>query len=172
VGCFRRHWRTIGGNPVYIEANCTPAVLNHAPASPTSLRTSFVRLSAWNAWGDIALRLIPRSMTVSAPPTPKVKSNGSSPIAGAALSRGLVEIRDKNYVILISIATVDMRDYVTTTELHGLLSDPGDGGITQLSRERGRYRHVAFTNAPTWWSRRETTLCKRGHRRLALEINR
>lgn len=76
-----------------------------------------------------------------------------------SLYRGLVEVRDKNYVILISIATVDMPDYPTATGLHRLLLDPGNGGITQLSRERGRYRHVAFTHAPTWWSRRETTLC-------------
>jgi hypothetical protein len=74
------------------------------------------------------------------------------------LTRGFVEFREKNYVILVSIATVDMCDYATTTELHMLLSDPRNGGITQLSRERGRYRDVAFTNAPTWWSRGETSL--------------
>ncbi len=75
-----------------------------------------------------------------------------------SLTRGFVEVRDKNYVILIAIATVDMPDYATATELHRLLLDEGNGGITQLSRERGRYRRVAFTQAPTWWSREDTTL--------------
>jgi hypothetical protein len=55
-------------------------------------------------------------------------------------------------------ATVDMPDYATATELHRLLFDEGNGGITQLSRERGRYRRFAFTHAPTWWSREDATL--------------
>ncbi len=75
-----------------------------------------------------------------------------------SLTRGLVEIRDKNYVILIAIATVDMPDYATATELHTLLFDTSNGGVTQLSRERGRYRRVAFTHAARWWSREDTTL--------------
>jgi hypothetical protein len=70
-----------------------------------------------------------------------------------SLTRGLVEIRDKNYVVLIAIATVDMPDYATAMELHTLLFDDGNGGITQLSRERGRYRRVAFTHAARWWRR-------------------
>lgn len=75
-----------------------------------------------------------------------------------SLTRGFVELRDKNYVILIAIATVDMPDYATATELHTLLFDTGNGGVTQLSRERGRYRRVAFTHAARWWSREDTTL--------------
>ncbi|MGH3767740.1 MAG: hypothetical protein ACRDS0_14510 [Pseudonocardiaceae bacterium] len=75
-----------------------------------------------------------------------------------ALYRGFVDIQDKNFVILISIATVYMPDPASTTELHRLLVDPDNGGITSLSQERGRYRHVAFTHAPTWWSRGETSL--------------
>lgn len=74
------------------------------------------------------------------------------------LYRGLVDARDKRYVILIAIATVYMPDYPSATQLHRLLLDPESGGITPLSQERGRYRHVAFTHAPTWWSRRETTV--------------
>jgi hypothetical protein len=74
------------------------------------------------------------------------------------LYRGLVDARDKNYVILISIATVYMPDYPSATQLHRLLLDPESGGITALSQERGRYRHIAFTHAPTWWSRQDTTL--------------
>jgi hypothetical protein len=75
-----------------------------------------------------------------------------------SLTRGFVELRDKKYVILIVIATVDMPDYATATELHTLLFDTGNGGITQLSQERGRYRWVNFAHAPRWWSREETTL--------------
>lgn len=76
------------------------------------------------------------------------------------LYRGLVEARDKKlpYVILISIATVYMPDYPSAAELNRLLHDSANGGITALSQERGRYRHIAFTHAPTWWSWRDTTL--------------
>lgn len=75
-----------------------------------------------------------------------------------ALYRGFVDIRDKNYVILISIATVYMPDPASTSGLHRLLFDSDNGGITSLSQERGRYRQVSFAHAPTWWSRGEMTL--------------
>jgi hypothetical protein len=40
-----------------------------------------------------------------------------------SLTRGFVELRDKKYMILITIATIDMPDYATATELHTLLFD-------------------------------------------------
>jgi hypothetical protein len=68
----------------------------------------------------------------------------------SSLYRGLVESPDKDYVILISIATVDMGTHENATGLHSLLFDPDNGGIITLSQERGRYRRVSFAHAPTW----------------------
>lgn len=68
-----------------------------------------------------------------------------------SLHRGLAEVhdrRDRRYVILIAIATVDMPDHDSAINLKKLLARFGKGDITQLSRERGDYRHITFDNAP------------------------
>ncbi len=78
-----------------------------------------------------------------------------------SLHRGLAEVRDRRdrrYAILIAIATIDMPDYESATNLQELLARFGNGDITQLSRERGRYRHVTFDRALTRWTRRGTAV--------------
>lgn len=75
-----------------------------------------------------------------------------------SLSRGLVTVQDKNNVILIAIATVGLPDYYTALDLETLLAHEGNGDITQLSREHGRYRHVDFTYAHTMLDPRGTTV--------------
>lgn len=63
-----------------------------------------------------------------------------------ALARSLIEVRDqKGDVALVAVASVEMPDAEQATELRRLMDSPGTGNVTELSRERGRYRSVRFT---------------------------
>lgn len=61
------------------------------------------------------------------------------------LYRTLIEYRDGDYVIRFLIATVEMPDDSTATDLHSLLSSDHIGDITPLSPTKGEYHHVPFT---------------------------
>ncbi|MGH3789080.1 MAG: hypothetical protein ACRDRG_21570 [Pseudonocardiaceae bacterium] len=74
------------------------------------------------------------------------------------LYRGLVQVQDREHVLLIAIATVEMPDYDTATRLKELFARSGNGDVTQLSRERGRYRYVTFDHASTKLTRRGTSV--------------
>lgn len=74
------------------------------------------------------------------------------------MHRALFELRDaKGDVVLIAVSWVDMGDESTARELHRLVDGSGTGNITELSRERGRYRSVRFTG-DIYESRREGTV--------------
>jgi hypothetical protein len=63
-----------------------------------------------------------------------------------ALFRALFRVRDRHgAVVLVAVAWVDMPDETSAIELKHLLDRDGTGNITELSRERGRYRSVRFT---------------------------
>jgi hypothetical protein len=62
------------------------------------------------------------------------------------LHRALFELRDRNGdVALLAVSWVDMPDESSSRSLHQLLDRDGTGNVTELSRERGRYRSVRFT---------------------------
>lgn len=62
------------------------------------------------------------------------------------LHRALFELRDRNGdVVLLAVSWVDMPDESYARSLHQLLDRDGTGNVTELSRERGRYRSVRFT---------------------------
>ncbi len=62
------------------------------------------------------------------------------------MHRALFELRDaRGRVVLIAVSWVDMGDEATAREFHRLVDGSGTGNITELSRERGRYRSVRFT---------------------------
>lgn len=62
------------------------------------------------------------------------------------LTRTVFEIRDKRRnVILVAISWVDMPSAGTAEELIKLVDTDGTGNVTELSREKGRYRSVRFT---------------------------
>lgn len=68
----------------------------------------------------------------------------SHPCVG--LHRALFDIRDRRGdVILLAVAWVEMPDEAGARALHRLVDADGTGNITELSRERGRYRSVRFT---------------------------
>ena len=63
-----------------------------------------------------------------------------------ALFRGLFEVRDRRGgLVLVAIAWVDMPEVAQAIELKRLIDRHGTGNVTELSRERGRYRNVRFT---------------------------
>ncbi|MGH3874240.1 MAG: hypothetical protein ACRDSR_22520 [Pseudonocardiaceae bacterium] len=62
------------------------------------------------------------------------------------LYRGLFEVRDKRGdVVLVAVAWVEMPDARSAADLKDLIDGYGSGNVTELSRERGRYRRVRFT---------------------------
>lgn len=74
------------------------------------------------------------------------------------LHRALFELRDRNGdVVLLAIAWVEMPDESSARELHRLLDSDGSGNVTELSRERGRYRTVRYTG-DFYASRRDGTV--------------
>lgn len=76
----------------------------------------------------------------------------------AGMHRALFELRDtRGNVVLIAVSWVDMGDEATAREFHRLVDGSGSGNITELSRERGRYRSVRFTG-DIYESRREGTV--------------
>jgi hypothetical protein len=73
----------------------------------------------------------------------------------AALYRSVLELRDREGdVVLVAISSAEMPDEDQAAELIALLDVPGSGNITELSRERGRYRSVRYTG-DAYASRRE-----------------
>lgn len=76
----------------------------------------------------------------------------------AGMHRAMFELRDaKGDVVLVAVSWVDMGDETTARELHRLIDGSGTGNITELSRERGRYRSIRFTG-DIYESRREGTV--------------
>jgi hypothetical protein len=74
-----------------------------------------------------------------------------------ALYRALFEVRDRRGgLVLVAVATVDMPDVGGAIEFKYLVDRHGTGNVTELSRERGRYRNVRFTGE-FYASRREDT---------------
>jgi hypothetical protein len=74
-----------------------------------------------------------------------------------ALFRALLEVRDvRRNVVLVAIAWVEMPDEASARALHRLVDTGGTGNVTELSRERGRYRTVRFTGEH-YASRRDAT---------------
>ena len=62
-----------------------------------------------------------------------------------ALYRALFEVRDRHgTLVLVAVAWVDMADEARARELKRLVDRSGTGNVTELSRERGRYRSVRF----------------------------
>jgi len=62
------------------------------------------------------------------------------------LHRAVFELRDRNGdVVLLAVSWVEMADEATARDLHQRLDTHGTGNITELSRERGRYRSVRYT---------------------------
>lgn len=47
--------------------------------------------------------------------------------------------------MLVAVAWVDMPDTASAQALQELADVPGSGNVTELNRERGRYRDVQFT---------------------------
>jgi hypothetical protein len=72
-----------------------------------------------------------------------------------ALYRALFEMHDRPAaLVLVTVAWVDMNDVAQAIELKRLMDRSGTGNITELSRERGRYRSVRF-DGQHYASRRE-----------------
>lgn len=63
-----------------------------------------------------------------------------------ALHRAQFELHDRNGdVLLVPISWVEMPDEASARNLKELLDTNGAGNITELSRERGRYRAIRYT---------------------------
>ena len=73
-------------------------------------------------------------------------------IPARRLYRSLLEVRGG--LVLVAVAWVDMPDEANAIKLKRLLDRPGTGNITELSRERRRYRNVRF-DGEHYASRRE-----------------
>ena len=75
-----------------------------------------------------------------------------------ALHRAQFELRDRRGdVVLLAISWVELADEATAREFHQLVDGHGTGNITELSRERGRYRSVRYTG-DIYASHREGTV--------------
>jgi hypothetical protein len=62
------------------------------------------------------------------------------------LHRAQFEVRDsKGEVVLVPVAWVQMPTEADARALKQLLDGAGTGNVTELSRERGRYRTVRYT---------------------------
>lgn len=74
-----------------------------------------------------------------------------------SLRRAQFEVRDRNGdVALVPIAWVDMPTEAEARQLKTLMDTAGTGNVTELSRERGRYRTVRYTG-DAYASRRDGT---------------
>jgi hypothetical protein len=63
-----------------------------------------------------------------------------------ALHRTQFELRDRNGdVVLLAISWIEFADEATARRFHQLVDTHGTGNVTELSRERGRYRSVRYT---------------------------
>ncbi|MEJ8277435.1 hypothetical protein [Pseudonocardia spirodelae] len=75
----------------------------------------------------------------------------------ASLRRAQFEVRDRNGdVALVPIAWVDMLTETEARQLKTLMDTAATGNVTELSRERGRYRTVRYTG-DAYASRRDGT---------------
>lgn len=76
-----------------------------------------------------------------------------------ALFRTLFEVRDQSgNVALVAVAWVDMPDAAQARAFKLLVDRGGTGNITELSRERGRYRNERFTGDYYHSTRDDTTV--------------
>lgn len=74
------------------------------------------------------------------------------------LHRAQFEVRDsKGDVALVPVAWVEMPTEAEARSLKQLLDGSGTGNVTELSRERGRYRTVRYTG-DAYYSRRDGTV--------------
>jgi hypothetical protein len=79
-----------------------------------------------------------------------------------ALYRSLLEVADRRGgLVLIGVAWVDMPSDAQAVELQRILDQPDAGNVTELNRERGRYRNVRFTGEHYASQRDGTTVIKR-----------
>jgi hypothetical protein len=76
-----------------------------------------------------------------------------------ALYRSLFEVRDRRgELVLVAVAWVDMPTQAQAAEFKRLVDRHGTGNITELDRERGRYRNLRFTGEHYASSREGTTV--------------
>jgi hypothetical protein len=62
------------------------------------------------------------------------------------LHRAQFELRDRNGdVVLLAISWAELADTATARRFQNLVDTHGTGNITELSRERGRYKSVRYT---------------------------
>jgi hypothetical protein len=47
--------------------------------------------------------------------------------------------------VLLAVSWIEMADEATARELRSLLDRDGTGNITELTRDRGRYRSIRYT---------------------------
>lgn len=65
------------------------------------------------------------------------------------LHRAVLELRDRNGdVVLLAVSWVEMPDEASARAYQDLVDTHGSGNVTELSRERGRYRTVRYTGYP------------------------
>lgn len=75
-----------------------------------------------------------------------------------SLHRAVFEVRDsRSEVALVAAAWVEMADTSSARELVRLLDIEGTGNITELSKERGRYRDIRY-GGPAYGSRNDGSL--------------
>ena len=75
-----------------------------------------------------------------------------------AMHRAVFEVRDpRGDVVLIAAAWVEMPDSASARELVDLLDTEGTGNITELTKERGRYRDIRY-GGPAYVSRHDGSL--------------
>ncbi|MFP5068498.1 hypothetical protein ACLFMI_02360 [Pseudonocardia nantongensis] len=75
----------------------------------------------------------------------------------SSLRRAHFEVRDRNGdVALVPVAWVDMPTEAEARQLKALMDTGGTGNVTELSRERGRFRTVRYTG-DAYASRRDGT---------------
>ena len=75
----------------------------------------------------------------------------------SSLRRAQFEVRDRNGdVALVPVAWVEMPTGAQARQLKTLMDSGGTGNVTELSRERGRYRTVRYTG-DAYASRRDGT---------------
>jgi hypothetical protein len=100
-----------------------------------------------------------RSPIVTALPTPTVTSAASSSHPCLALYRMTIDYHaDKNIVIRLATATIEMPGYRTATDLQKLLDHPATGSITPLLPKSGKYRYVPFAHVPSSTTLHDTTV--------------
>lgn len=76
----------------------------------------------------------------------------------AALHRAFFELRDpKGDAAIVAVSWVEMPTQAGARALKQLMDTPGTGNVTELSRERGKYRTVRYTG-DAYASRRDGTV--------------